>query len=61
MMNKNLFNYLAKNPLFLQAQKMGSGKSKEEIETIAKNLCAEKGINYDEAWNNFQKQMKGIM
>ena len=36
------------HPLFNMAWKMAYGKSKEEIEQIAKNLCAEKGLNYDE-------------
>lgn len=63
-MNNNFNMFLAQfvnNPLFIQAQKMGQGKSKEEIEQIARNLCAEKGLNYDEVWSAFQNQMKGLM
>lgn len=40
---------------------MCHGKSKEEIEQIARNLCNERGLNYDETLSSFQKQMKGFM
>lgn len=37
---------------------MASGKSPEELEQIAKNLCKQRGINFDEAWKTFQQQFK---
>lgn len=48
------------NPLFLQAQKMTQGKSEAEIMMIARNVCREKGIDFDSAFSNFQSMMKGI-
>lgn len=47
---------LNSNPLFQQAQRMAQGKSQEEIIQIARNICREKGINFDEAYSIFQSQ-----
>lgn len=60
-MNLNtLFQQFASNPLFQYAQKMAEGKSGTEIEQIAKNLCKEQGMNYDEVYAEFQNYMKGF-
>ena len=48
------------NPLFLQAQRMAQGKSEEEIIQIARNICREKGINFDSAYSTFKSMMKGF-
>lgn len=56
-----LISQLSKDPVFQQARRMGQGKSKEEIAQIARNLCAERGLNYDEVWSTFQTNMKGFM
>lgn len=47
---------LNSNPYFIQAQKMAQGKSQAEIIQIARNICLEKGINFDEAYSIFQSQ-----
>lgn len=47
---------LNSNPLFQQAQRMAQGKSQDEIIQIARNICREKGINFDEAYSIFQSQ-----
>lgn len=57
----NLLRQFFNNPLFNQAQRMAQGKTPQQIEQIAKNLCAEKGLNYEEALSAFQNYMKGIM
>ena len=57
----NLLRQFFNNPLFNQAQCMAQGKTPQEIEQIARNLCAEKGLNYEEALSAFQNYMKGIM
>lgn len=44
------------NPMFQQAQKMAQGKSPQEIEQIARNICKQKGIDLDQAMAQF-KQM----
>lgn len=51
---------LNSNPLFVQAQKMANGKSEQEILFIAQNICKEKGIDFNEAYQQFQKMMKGM-
>lgn len=51
---------LNSNPLFLQAQKMAQGKNEEEIMLIARNICKEKGINFDNAFASFKSMMKGV-
>lgn len=56
----NLPQNLVANPLFQRAQQMAQGRSEQEIMQIAKNICNEKGINIDTAWNQFQEQMKGV-
>ena len=47
---------LNSNPLFQQAQRMAQGYSEAEIIQIARNICREKGINFDEAYSIFQSQ-----
>ena len=47
---------LNSNPLFQQAQRMAQGKSEAEIIQIARNICREQGINFDEAYSIFQSQ-----
>ena len=65
-MNNNLnpmmlmLQNLNSNPLFLQAQKMTQGKNEQEIIMIARNVCNEKGIDFDSALSNFKSMMKGF-
>lgn len=53
-----LLQQMTTSPLFKRAQEMAYGKSPNELEQIAKNICATKGVNYNEAVNAF-KQMFG--
>ena len=48
-----LMNILS-NPLYARAQQMANGKSPEQLEQIAKNICKEKGIDYEQAMSQFQ-------
>ena len=65
-MNNNLnpmmfmLQNLNSNPLFLQAQKMTQGKNEQEIIMIARNVCNEKGIDFDSALSNFKSMMIGF-
>lgn len=52
-----MMNNLISNPLFARAQEMAKGRSNEELEQIAKNICKEKGIDYEMA----KQQFKGFM
>jgi hypothetical protein len=53
-----LRNQFASNPLFNRAEKMAEGKSSSELEQVARNLCKQRGIDYDYAWQAFQQQFK---
>lgn len=51
---------IGSSPLFQQAQKMSQGKSEQEIIQIAKNICKEKGIDFDSAFSTFKSMMGGF-
>lgn len=58
-MNQSLNQATTMYPsLFKRAQEMSNGKTTAELETIARNICTTKGIQYEEALNQF-KQMWG--
>jgi hypothetical protein len=38
---------------------MSQGKSEAEIIQIARNICREKGIDFDSAFSTFKSMMKG--
>lgn len=58
MMGQMMTQQLQNNPLFQRAQQMAQGKSPQELEQVAKNLCQQRGIDLDLAMNQF-KQMMG--
>jgi hypothetical protein len=37
---------------------MANGKTPQELERIAKNLCEQRGISYDDAQRAFQQKFK---
>lgn len=45
------------SPLFKRAQEMAQGKSRDELEQIAKNICEQKGINYNDAYKAFSQML----
>lgn len=47
---------LQSNPLFRRAQQMADGKSPEEMQQICKNLCQQRGIDLDQAIDQFKNQ-----
>jgi hypothetical protein len=53
-----LLSQFGNNPLFNRAQQMASGKTPQELERVARNLCEQRGINYDDAMKAFQQQFK---
>lgn len=56
-----MMNNLNSNPLFLRAQEMAKGKNAQELQKIAENICQEKGIDIQQAFENFKQQFKGII
>lgn len=56
MFNLNqLPSQMTSSPLFKRAQEMADGKSGDEIQQIARNICVQKGVNFDEALTEFKK------
>lgn len=51
----NMMSMFQNNPLFQRAQQMVQGKSEHEIEQIASNLCKQRGININDAFEQFKK------
>lgn len=41
---------LNNNTLFKRAQEMAKGKDENELKQIAQNICKEKGIDYEKAF-----------
>lgn len=52
-MNNMFYNLMKTNPMFQRAMEMSKGKSREEIEQIAENLCKQRGINIEDAKKQF--------
>lgn len=53
-MMKNMMNQMMKNnPMFQRAMQMSQGKSQNELEQIAENLCKQRGINIEDAKKQF--------
>lgn len=48
------------NPVFQQAQQMAKGKSEEELKQTCMNICKSKGLDFDQAFNQFQSQFAGL-
>lgn len=57
MMKQMLNQMLNNNPMFLRAKQMAQGKSEEELKQIANNLCQQRGIDLEQAYDEFKKQM----
>ena len=47
------------NPLFKRAQQMAEGKTPEQLQQVAQNLCQQKGIDMNQALQQFQSQFGG--
>ena len=59
MMNQMMAQF-QNNPMFQQAVQMAQGKSEAEIKQTCINICRNKGIDFDHAFNQFQSQFTGV-
>lgn len=59
MANSMLRQNLQANPLFQRAMQMANGKSPEQLQQIAQNLCQQKGVDMNQAIQQFQAQFGG--
>lgn len=48
---------LQNNPLFQRAQQMAQGKSEQELEQVARNLCQQRGVDFEAMKQQFQSMM----
>ena len=48
---------LQNNPLFQRAQQMAQGKSEQELEQVARNLCQQRGVDFEAMKQQFQNIM----
>lgn len=46
------------NPMLNNLLKMAKNGDKKGVENFARNMCEEKGIDFDKEFNEFMKQMK---
>lgn len=60
LMRSNMMSQFQGNPLFQQAQQMAQGKTPEQLRQTCINLCRNKGIDFDQAFNQFQSQFPGM-
>lgn len=51
-----MMSQLQDNPMFRRAKEMSNGKSTQENEATAKNLCEQMGIDYSGAKAAFEQQ-----
>lgn len=58
MVGQMMTQQFQNNPLFQRAQQMAQGKTPQELEQVARNLCQQRGIDLDSAISQF-KQMIG--
>lgn len=59
-MLQRMTSQLQANPVFQQAQQMAKGKSEEELKQTCMNICKSRGIDFDQAFNQFQSQFAGL-
>lgn len=52
--NNSPINLFSNNPLFARAQQMAEGKTPEELQQIAINICKEKGLDLEQMLKQFQ-------
>ena len=62
MMNMNMIlqMMMKQNPAMQQALPFIQGKSPQELEMIARNLCKERGVDVDQALQQAQAMMRGM-
>lgn len=46
------------NPMLSNLMQMANTGNTKGVETFARNLCKERGINYDKEFSEFMKQIK---
>ena len=47
------------NPMIGQLMQMAKNGNPQEVETFARNICKERGMDFDKSFAEFMKQIKG--
>ena len=55
--NNFLNEQITSSPLYTRAQEMANGKSPRELEQVARNICEQKGIKYEDAYKAFSQML----
>ncbi len=55
-MNQLFQSLISSNPLFQKAYQMAQGKSNDELQSIAANMCKERGVDMQSAFAAFKQQ-----
>lgn len=46
------------NPMMQNLMKMAQNGNTQEVENFARNICKERGIDFDKEFSNFMKQIR---
>lgn len=46
------------NPMMQNLMKMAKNGNSEEVESFARNICKERGIDFDKEFSDFMKQIR---
>ena len=49
----------SQNPIAIQLMQMAKNGNPQEVETFARNICKERGMDFDKSFAEFMKQIKG--
>lgn len=59
MVSQMAVDHIRNNPLYQRAEQMAKGKSEDELEQVARNLCKQIGVDMGQAMDQF-KSIFGI-
>lgn len=49
---------MGQNPMMKRAMEMSQGKSPDQLKQVCQNLCKERGLDFEQTFNQFQSQLK---
>lgn len=53
-------NLAMSNPVANRVMQMSNGKSPEQIKQVCQNLCQQRGISFEDAYNEFNNNFGGM-
>lgn len=55
-----MFKMFGNNPMFQRAQQMAQGRNTSQMEEVCRNVCKQRGFDFDEMKANFEKQSNNM-